>query len=74
MAYVGKTCGFTADEWGLDLAGKVMGLQSYGMNEPNYYNLMDQYSIEEIKQIWNYDSWIRKWDNSSILTGYLYIR
>ena len=63
MAYVGKTCGFTADEWGLDLAGKVMGLQSYGMNEPNYYNLMDQYSIEEIKQIWNYDSWIRKWDN-----------
>jgi carbamoyltransferase len=64
MAKVGATLGLkdvTPD--GLDLAGKVMGLAAYGLIDKDYFQKMDQYPLSQIKEIWNYDSWDRKWDN-----------
>lgn len=64
MAKVGATLGLkdvTPD--GLDLAGKVMGLAAYGLIDENYYDKMWVYPLSRIKEIWNYDSWDRKWDN-----------
>ncbi|UNH61270.1 carbamoyltransferase [Synechococcus phage S-SZBM1] len=66
MASVGKTLGFTSDEWGLDLAGKVMGLAGYGLIDQNYYEKIKAYPLSRIRDIWNYDSWTRKWDDFDI--------
>lgn len=63
MAAVGRKLGLSGDDWGLDLAGKVMGLQSYGMLDESYYEKVDMYPLSQIRGIWNYDSWHRKWDN-----------
>lgn len=63
MAKVGRTVGLTGDPWGLDLAGKVMGLQSYGSLDLNYYGRMKHIPLSRVREIWNYDSWYRKWDN-----------
>jgi len=64
MAKVGAVLGLkdvTPD--GLDLAGKVMGLAAYGLCDEEYFNKMSVYPLSRIKDIWNYDSWDRKWDN-----------
>lgn len=64
MAKVGRTLGLSADDWGLDLAGKVMGLQSFGIKDQSYYDKVDMYPLSRVRDIWNYDSWDRKWDNT----------
>ena len=64
MAKVGAVLGLkdvTPD--GLDLAGKIMGLAAYGLCDEEYFNKMSVYPLSRIKDIWNYDSWDRKWDN-----------
>lgn len=63
MATVGKIMGFSSDDWGLDLAGKVMGLASYGLVDHDYYNKVSLYPLSRVKDIWRYKSWTRKWDN-----------
>lgn len=62
MGKVGRTLDLKADDRGLDLAGKVMGLQAYGLLDESYYATLEQYSIEHIKDIWDYDNWPRNWD------------
>ncbi len=63
MANVGSILGLK-DETpaGLDLAGKVMGLAAYGLLDEEYYQKMSEYPLMQIKNIWDYDSWHRKWD------------
>jgi len=66
MTTVGKTLGLRSDDWGLDLAGKVMGLAAYGLIDNEYYERVDAYPLSRIRDIWNYDSWTRKWDEFDI--------
>lgn len=64
MAGVGKTLGLRYDDsHGLDLAGKVMGLAAYGLVDKQFYDKMSKFPLSRAKELWNYDSWIRKWDN-----------
>lgn len=63
MATVGNRLGLSGDEYGLDLAGKVMGLSAYGILDQSYYDKVDMYPLSRIRDIWRYDSWHRKWDN-----------
>ena len=64
MAKVGATLGLKdVTPNGLDLAGKVMGLAAYGLIDHAYYGKFHQHPLSRIKEIWNYDSWDRKWDN-----------
>lgn len=42
----------------LDFAGKVMGLQSYGNIDQNYYNQLKNYKIEDANIIFSYENWI----------------
>ena len=62
MANVGIQVGLKADPQGLDLAGKVMGLAAYGLIDREYYDKISHYGFTNIKSIWNYKSWHRKWD------------
>jgi len=65
MAKVGATLGLKdVTPHGLDLAGKIMGLAAYGLIDHNYMQFLDQFSIDQIKNIWNFDQWTRKWDES----------
>ncbi len=61
MGNVGRAVGLKADEHGLDLAGKVMGLQSYGTVDRQYLRYLKQYTIKDIKEIWDFESWPRQW-------------
>tara|TARA_B100001250_G_scaffold226082_1_gene193943 strand:- start:47 stop:1498 length:1452 start_codon:yes stop_codon:yes gene_type:complete len=63
MAKVGRALGIEADPHGLDLAGKIMGLAAYGLVDEEYYHKISHSHLTDIKKIWNYDSWDRKWDN-----------
>lgn len=63
MANVGDKLGLSKDEWGLDLAGKVMGLQSYGFIDEGFYKKLDMHSLKNIIDIWDYSSWHRKWND-----------
>ncbi len=47
----------------LDYAGKIMGLAAYGFIDKEYYEKISNYSLNEIRDIWNYKLWTRKWDN-----------
>jgi carbamoyltransferase len=47
-----------------EFAGKAMGLQSYGIIDNEYLNIMRKYGMNNIKDIFNYDNWINyKGDN-----------
>ncbi len=56
MCVAGRWLGVEA-EWGIDIAGKVMGLQAYGNFDKGYYDILKQYSIKEILQVFNLDNW-----------------
>jgi carbamoyltransferase len=66
MSSVGRTLGFSSDKWGLDLAGKVMGLAGYGLIDQEYYDKISKYPLSSVREIWNYDLWTRKWDDFDI--------
>jgi carbamoyltransferase len=40
-----------------DIAGKVMGLQSYGEIDLGYLAWLDRFSFEQIKDIWSVEHW-----------------
>ncbi len=40
-----------------DIAGKVMGLQSYGRVDPGYLAYLSRFSFEQIKDIWSVEHW-----------------
>jgi carbamoyltransferase len=41
-----------------DIAGKVMGLQSYGIIDDQYLNIIRKYNMNNINDIFSYDNWI----------------
>ena len=66
MAQVGKDLNLTCDEYGEDLAGKVMGLAAFGLIDEDFYYKISKFDISNIKQAWNYELWDRKWDSFDI--------
>lgn len=65
MAKVGATLGLKdVTPHGLDLAGKIMGLAAYGIIDDEYMKFLSQFPISRVKDIWNYDQWTRKWDET----------
>lgn len=56
MGDAGKWLGVQAN-YDLDLAGKVMALQSYGSIDKNYLSHLKKYNINNIKDIFSIDNW-----------------
>ena len=50
----------------LDNAGKVMGLQSYGKIDEGFLRELSQYSIDQVKEIFNIKNW-EKYKNDELL-------
>lgn len=40
-----------------DIAGKVMGLQSYGKIDPGYLDYLSRFNFGQIKDLWSVDHW-----------------
>ena len=57
MAQAGKFLGIQA-EHGIDVAGKLMGLQAYGEIDQEYLNFLQQFDMYKIKEIFNCKNWI----------------
>ena len=58
MGNAGKWLGVEANN-DLDLAGKVMALQSYGKIDKGYLKYLNEYDINNIKDIFSIDNWYR---------------
>ena len=43
---------------GLDTAGKVMSLQSFGKIDEDFKNIISQFNMESIDQVFDFDKWI----------------
>jgi len=56
MAQAGKICGIKCNH-GIDIAGKLMGLQSYGIIDLEYKKQLTQYSIYDVLKIFNLQNW-----------------
>lgn len=41
-----------------DYAGKLMGLQSYGKVDSTFLAFLEKYSMEEVKEIFNFKNWV----------------
>ena len=52
MAQAGTICGVKA-QYGIDIAGKLMGLQSYGTIDKEYKKFLSQFSIYNILKIFS---------------------
>lgn len=46
-------------EFGLDLSGKLMGLQSYGKLELDYLEYLQRFDMYSIKELFNKDHWFK---------------
>jgi carbamoyltransferase len=57
MSSVGYNFGMT-DCHGLDIAGKLMGLQSYGNIDDGFKRVIEQYGIRNANDIFDYSKWI----------------
>lgn len=49
----------------LDMAGKVMGLQSYGSVDEKYLKFLSKFDIYSVKEIFNFNHWYRYAGNLS---------
>ena len=58
MAEAGIFLGITANHR-LDIAGKLMGLQSYGNISEEFLKYLDKYSIENIRELFCFFNWIK---------------
>lgn len=56
MMAAGEYLGVTAGHYN-DIAGKIMGLQSYGSLDKEYLNLLRQFNIKNIKDIFSKTNW-----------------
>jgi carbamoyltransferase len=57
MANSGKFLGIEASH-DLDIAGKLMGLQSYGKFNKEFAEIIDKYSLYDVDSLFNFDNWI----------------
>jgi carbamoyltransferase len=58
MIDAGKLLGIKA-EHDLDIAGKLMGLQSYGSYDKNFSEKIDKFSINNVYEIFDFDYWVK---------------
>lgn len=58
MAITGKDIFGIDNGHGLDVAGKLMGLQSYGRYNEDFAKIIKEYSIDESSIVFNFDLWI----------------
>ena len=65
MAEAGDFLGIRASHR-IDIAGKLMGLQSYGNISENFIKYLDKYSIENVKELFSFDNWIEFINDESI--------
>jgi len=65
MAEMGRLLGIDA-EHGIDLAGKVMGLQSYGNIDNEFLKKIHNFSIYEIKKIFDISLWYTHKENKTL--------
>ena len=56
MAQAGTICGIKCKH-GIDIAGKLMGLQSYGNIDYQYKNFLSQFSMYDVIKIFNLQNW-----------------
>lgn len=56
MAQAGTICGIKSTH-GIDIAGKLMGLQSYGTVDKEYKKLLSKFTIYDIINIFNLVNW-----------------
>jgi carbamoyltransferase len=56
LADAGRNLGVEADH-GLDIAGKVMGLQSFGCIDEGYLNFIQQYDLYSINHLYDVNNW-----------------
>lgn len=63
MAQAARLLGITAGSE-LDLAGKVMGIQSYGQLNENYLKFLENYDIYSVKSIFDLARWENFIENS----------
>lgn len=52
-----------------DIAGKVMGLQSYGKIDNEYFEILKQYDMNHINKIFSFSSWI-EYKQDSLLANH----
>lgn len=50
----------------LDVAGKVMALQSFGTVDEGYTNILKNYNMTNVKEIFNFNNWITYNDDETI--------
>ena len=53
----GRHVGVTSEN-GLDIAGKTMGIQSYGEFDTNFYNSLSNLTIYNINHIYDWNRWV----------------
>ena len=56
MADCGRKLGITASS-GLDIAGKLMGLQSYGSIDKEYLDFLQKFDLFSVKELFNIEHW-----------------
>ena len=57
MADCGRKLGVSASN-GLDIAGKLMGLQSYGSIDKEYLDFLQKFDLFSVKELFNIEHWI----------------
>lgn len=57
MTELGDSLGIKAGHY-TDISGKLMGLQSYGNIEKGFLKLLQDYEIENIRKVFNYELWL----------------
>ena len=65
MAEMGRILGISA-EHGIDIAGKVMGLQSYGKLDLEFLKIIETFSVYEIKKIFDINLWYQHKGNQHL--------
>lgn len=75
MAHVGDMFSIRA-EHAIDIAGKLMGLQSYGVCDNEFKNKLSNYGIYDILEIFDMKHWVNYKGNALVgnLTGINWIR
>ena len=51
---------------GLDIAGKLMGLQAYGMYDTHFARTLDSYTLDDADTIFDFQHWINRWGDEDI--------
>jgi carbamoyltransferase len=67
MSWLGNLLYIENKTHGLDVAGKVMGLQSYGSIDKGYHDILNSYDMEKVSEIFSYEKWV-KYNNDKVVS------